>query len=210
MDVTALIDAAAAAQPEVEYQDETDPTVRGSWEITSLGSADWALQRMAECEAEAEAIEGQYRETVRRLRSRTDELKARVSRGAEFFRFKLLEYAERNRTALLHGKKKSRAFLHGAIGWRQKGGRLTVTDETALAAWIESLPAEDPRVRVKRSPDLKAIHARYAAEDGAAQQSIDAGEVPEPVTIPPGMTFEPVRDEIEIKPELPERAIAKE
>ena len=51
--------------PEVEgYQDDTDPSVGGGWQIETLGSADWALSRLGEVEAEVAEIDRQEAATV--------------------------------------------------------------------------------------------------------------------------------------------------
>ncbi len=199
MDVTKLIATAEALgpvplPPQVEgYEDEQDPMVKGSWEITTQTSADWALLRLAECEAEAERIEAQYQAAVDRLAKRRDELVARATRGQGYFRFKLEQWATKNRGSLLKGKAKSVNLLHGKVGWRSKGGKLAVVDKEALVSWLETPPGQ-AFARVKYEPDMKAIQAH----------SSTTGE------IPPGMEYEPESDAFYATPEAPETALAKE
>jgi phage host-nuclease inhibitor protein Gam len=177
------------------YEDEHDPAVRGAWQIDSLGSADWALARLAECEAEAAEIDRQAAATIERVRRRAEELKTKAARGAAFFSYKLMAFAETHRATLLgSGKKKSREFLHGKIGWRKKGGKLVVRDREALCEWLALQPVEAGLYRMKLEPEMRAIQERFKA----------AGE------IPPGCDFEPEYEDIEIKASAPETALARE
>jgi phage host-nuclease inhibitor protein Gam len=200
MDVNALVETAEATSvaslPEgIEgYEDEQEPSVRGPWQIETLSDADWAFSRVAECEAEAAEIERQAEATIRRVRARAAELTAKAERGAGFFRFKLLEYAEAHRADILHGKKKSRDFLHGRIGWRKAGGGLAVTDKEALGAWLRAQPIESGLYRVKVEPEMAAIQAVFRAR----------GE------IPPGCEPKPETETIHIEASAPETALAKE
>lgn len=175
-----------------EYEDDLDPTVKTGWEITDLGSADWAFERLAECEAEAEEIEAQFNATVTRLRARADMLKAKAARGAAFFRFKLLVYAEHNRSELLKGSKKTREFLHGKVSWRTKPERLEVTDKGALVDWLASQPIKGGLYRVEVKPELRAIQEQFKA----------TGE------IPPGCDLAPESETIHV--EATSQALSKE
>jgi phage host-nuclease inhibitor protein Gam len=198
MDVNALVETAeamSAVPGGIEgYEDEQEPSVRGPWRIDSLSDADWALSRLAECEAEADEIERQAEATIQRVRARAAELKAKAERGAGFFRFKLLEYAEAHRADILHGKKKSRDFLHGRIGWRKAGGGLAVTDKEALGAWLRAQPIESGLYRVKVEPEMAAIQAVFR----------ETGEVF------PGCEPKPETETIHIEAGAPETALAKE
>jgi phage host-nuclease inhibitor protein Gam len=175
------------------YEDAQDPDVKGPWQIETTGSADWALSRLAECEAEADEIDRQVAAAVEKLKARGEDLKARAARGASFFRYKLLVYAETHRASLLTGKKKSRDFLHGRIGWRKKGGRLAVEDKAALEAWLLAQPIERGLYRMKVEPEMKALQALCS----------ETGEVP------PGCGFVPEYEDIVIEASGPEAALAK-
>lgn len=175
------------------YEDASDPDVRGGWQIETAASVDWALQRLAECAAEAEAVDAQADAAIERINARRAELKERAARGAGFFRFKLTEYATTHRSALLTGKKKSRDFVHGRLGFRQKGGRLEVRDRDALLAWLASQPVEEGLYRMKLEPEMKSIQARFK----------NTGE------IPPGCEFVPEYEDVVIEAEAPEAALAK-
>lgn len=198
--VLALIETAEALgptplPPEIEqYQDDSDPEVRGGgWEIQTQTSADWALQRVAECQAEAGQVEAQYEAAVRRLRAKADQLVARATRGANYFSFKLQVWAEHNKATLLKGKAKSVSLLHGKVGWRKKGGNLRVDDKDALVAWLSAQPIESGLYRIKVEPEMKAIQDLCRT----------TGEVP------PGTTCVPEYDDIYVKPEAPETGIVK-
>ena len=165
----------------------------GAWEITNQTSADWGMQRLAECEAEIAAVETQYQAALARLKARYDELVARSQRGIGYFRFKLEQWAEHNRSALLKGKAKSVQMLHGVIGWRKSGGRLKVEDKDALAAWLSGQPIESGLYRVKIEPEMRAL------QDYCRQANV----------VPPGCVLEPERDDFYVKAEAPEEALTK-
>lgn len=187
--------AADLLPPEIEgYEDAENPEVRGAWQIETLQSADWALARMAECEAEAAEIDRQAKAAIERVKARAEELKAKSARGAGFFRFKLLAYAERHRTAILGtGKKKSRAFLHGKIGWRAKPERLEIEDAGALEKWLVAQPVESGLYRTKIEPEMVELQ-RLFKENGE---------------IPPGMKVHIEPESIEIKASAPETALER-
>jgi phage host-nuclease inhibitor protein Gam len=177
------------------YEDVENPEVRGGgWKIETIQSADWALARLSELQAEADSIDEQAKAGVARIRARAEALKAKVARGIGYFEFKLLEYAETHRKAMLGGgKKKSRSFIHGTVGWRtkNKGGRLVVEDAKALEAWLVAQPVERGLFRQKIEPELRALQALFA----------DTGE------IPPGCNVEEEIDEPYVKVEAPETAL---
>ena len=176
------------------YEDAENPEVRGPWRIETIQSADWALARMAELQAEAEQVDAMRDAAIRRIEEKAEAMKAKIARGVSFFGFKLLEYGQRNKKALLGGgKKKSRAFLHGSIGWRtkNKGGRLAVEDAKALEAWLVLQPVDAGFYRQKIEPEMKALQAQFQA-DGV---------------IPPGCRVEEEIDEPYVKAEAPERAL---
>jgi phage host-nuclease inhibitor protein Gam len=177
-----------------DYSDEQDVTVSAVWSITTLGSADWALSRVAECEAESREILAQAAEAKRRIDQRADSLRLRAERGIAFFKFKLLGYAETHRAELIRGAKKSRDFVHGRIGWRTKPEKLVVKDSDALAAWLAAQPIESGLYRVKVEPEMKALQQLFKTQ----------GE------IPPGCDVEPSSETITITAEAPERALAKQ
>jgi phage host-nuclease inhibitor protein Gam len=176
------------------YEDSENPEVRGAWQIETLQSADWALARLAECEAEAAEIDRQAKAAIERVKARAEDLKAKAGRGANFFRFKLLAYAERHRTAILGaGKKKSRDFMHGKIGWRSKPERLEVENAAELEAWLVAQPVEAGLYRQKIEPEMAELQRRFK----------ENGE------IPPGMKIHIEPESIEIKATAPEAALER-
>lgn len=205
MDVNALIRTAESNPPApsttelatpVEfagYEDAEDSLVTPAWRIEDAGTADWALRRLGECEAEAAAIDAQYAAAVAHLAARRDELKAKAARGAGFFKFKLAEYAERCRASLLKGKKKSAEFLHGKIAFRSKAERLEVVDREALIEWLSSQPVESGLYRVKVEPEMRALQDLFRA----------SGE------IPPGTEAQPAEETVTIDAIAPERALER-
>jgi phage host-nuclease inhibitor protein Gam len=175
------------------YQDEENPGVRETWSIQDLGSVDWALRRKAECTREAVEIELQARAAIEAIKRRAEALMCKALRASDFFEMKLQEWAEHHRDQLGQGKKKSRDFVHGRIGTRSKGGKLVVTDKTALETWLRSQPPERGLCRIKVEANMKAVQDLFKAQ----------GE------IPPGCDVDPERDEIYIQAEAVTKAITK-
>jgi phage host-nuclease inhibitor protein Gam len=179
----------------IEYQDETDPTVRGPWEIENLGTLAWALERMGELTAETQENDALKLQAIARLEARVTQLNARAKGGIEFFRARILSYMARARPELLKGgKKKSRALPSGTIGWRSKGGRLVVQDEDAALAWAKEQPVEADFVRVKFELNRKALAELFKT----------TGEVP------PGCDVEAEYDDPYIDPVVPTLSLTQE
>lgn len=200
MDVNALIETAERLGPTplpdaiAQYEDPADPEVRGPWQIENVTSADWALKRKGECESEIAEVEEMRKAAIAEINRRAEALKAQAQRGVSFFEFKLLDWMERKRKEIVHGKKKSRTLLHGVVGWRAKPERLEVVDATELEAWLRAQPIESGLARWKVEPEMRAIQERYAT----------TGE------IPPGCIVKAERDEPYTKAEAPTTALAKE
>lgn len=194
MSTTDLLIGAASTVTErdlFEIDDIGAETVDPAWTIKDLGSADWALSRLAECEAEAAAIDAQAEAAIERIRQRADTLKAKAAKGSNFFRFKLTEYAERERSTLLTGKKKSREFVHGKLAWRAKAERLEIVDREALVAWLSMQPVESGLYRVKVEPEARALQDLFKT----------SGE------IPPGCEVKPAEESLIVEAIAPERAL---
>lgn len=177
----------------VEYVDEENPEVRGHWKIQDSGSVDWALRRKAECEQEIAEVRAQGDAAIAAIQDRVSMLTQKAERGIQFFEMKLLEWAEAHRNKLGQGKKKSRDFVHGRIGTRSRGGRLVVTDKTALETWLRSQPPERGLYRLKVEANMLAVQDLFATH----------GE------IPPGCNVDPERDEIYIQAKAVTKAITK-
>ena len=185
----------APPQEVEEYQDEDRPEVRGPWKPETLADVDWALSRLADCEAEKNEINRQASAAIQAaaeaIARRAEKLYRQSNRGIAYFTMVLAIWAEGNPDKIKQGQKKSRSFIHGSIGTRKKGGKLTVIDRDALVAWVRMKPPEDGLFRVKVEPEMKEIQKLYTTQ----------GEVP------PGCDVDPERDEIEIKAEQLTKAI---
>jgi hypothetical protein len=175
-----------------EYIDEQDPQVKGPWLPATITDVDWALSRIADCEREVDDIRAQLKRATDLLCRRAEELEARIRRGAEFFRMKLLVWAEQNPDAIRQGKKKSRDFLHGRIGTRSAGGHLKVTDKRALEGWLAQQPIDKGLYRIKIEAEMIQLQHHFQA----------TGEVP------PGTEYESEAEKVYIRAESPTEALA--
>jgi phage host-nuclease inhibitor protein Gam len=175
--------------PEVlDYHDAEDGQVDLGWAIRTPADADWALSRIGHLQREQQENEAMLREAVARLEARVATLNGRLQHGVRFFEWKLGLYARDNREAIVGtGKKKSRNYLHGRIGWRKKGGGLKVVDEAALLKWCQEQPPEAGVLRITEAPALKAVKELVEK----------TGE------LPPGVEQEDERDELYFDAELP-------
>jgi phage host-nuclease inhibitor protein Gam len=176
-----------------DYEDDAHPEVRAAWEIETIQGADFALLRKAECEQEVAEAEAMRRAAIAEINRRADVLKAKAQRGVDFFEFKLLQWMEKHRASIVHGKKKSRTLINGTVGWRAHPLRLVVADERALEGWLRTRPIDSGLARWKVEPEMKAIQALFSA----------TGE------IPPGCETKDAEDAPYTKAEPPTTALAK-
>ena len=175
-----------------EFDEDSIATKR--WEICTVYAADWALSRLGEVEAEIASIKEQGEAAKARIDSRVADLTLRANRLAAFFRLRLTEYATKHRTELLGGgKKKSRDFVSGRLGWRKKGGRLRVVDEAALEPWLLAQGVESGLFRLKVEPDKKALQ-KLLEEQGQ---------------VPPGCEYDPEFDDVYVEANAPASALVK-
>lgn len=177
---------AAQAGPTLvpEYMDDERPEVTIGWRIGSDSEADWALQKMGELEAHVAAIDLQLAATIERETRRAEGRKGSAGRGVAFFEAVIKEYGEREKRRILGtGKRKSHAYLHGTIGWRKKGGKLTWTDEAVALEWAKGRPVEQGLFRVT-----------FALEKAAIQKLAKEEKI-----IPPGTELEPTIDEVYVQ-----------
>jgi len=191
MNVNEIVEMAKRAEslspPEVEYQDDEAPEVRGPWMPSTIQDVDWALRRKAECEKEAAEIDSQLSAAISAARERADALKAKALRGAAFFELRLSEWANANKAEIVRGKRKSREFLHGKISFRESPAHLEVTDKNALRDWLLSQPVEAGLYRIKPEPEMAALQEHFRL----------TGEVP------PGTTPIETHDNLTVKATLP-------
>lgn len=194
MSAPALVPDASQEVARDVYVDEVEPSVTEVWCVSDLTSADWALSRLADLEREQAENRALEAAAISRIKLKAELLNEKLGRGVAFFRSRIEAYAETHRAELLGGgKKKSRALLHGTIGWRKTGGGLEVKDEAALLAWAQSQPAESGVLRIKESPALDEIGKAFKR----------TGE------IPPGMDVKPEVEKLIIDAALGGTAHAK-
>jgi phage host-nuclease inhibitor protein Gam len=184
MSIDALIGAASTETERdlFAYDDVGSETVDQAWAIKDLASADWALSRLADCEAEAAAIDAQAEAAIAGIRARAEALKAKAAKGSNLFRFKLTEYAERERAHLLTGKRKSREMLHGKFSWRASPERLEVVDAKALDTWLRAQPIGSGLARWTVKPEMKALQDHFKTT-GVIPDGCEAKAASESLTI---------------------------
>ena len=180
MNPTDLVTAAAAAQEPLEADAIVE---KGAWAPQTIRDVEWALECVAESEAEVAEIDGQLADLVARATARAETLKARAQGRIDYMKGRVAEFAVANRADLLVGKAKSRNFLSGKVGFRKRGGKLKVEDKKALEVWLST---QDPRFfRVTLAAEMAELQKQFA-QDGV---------------VPPGCTFESERDEVYVEAE---------
>lgn len=175
------------------YTDAEDTSVvAGEWRIQNVQSCEWAMSRAAALESEQTQIEQAAQEAHKRIDHRKDTLLAKLERGINFFKMHIADYAAKNRDALLGGgKRKSKTFLHGTVGWRKKGGKLTVANKEELATWLRE-HGDITLFRVKIEPEMAALQAAFQTTG----------------VIPPGCEYVPESESFYIDPVDPAAPLA--
>jgi phage host-nuclease inhibitor protein Gam len=128
------------------------------WRISSLSELEWALERLADAQAEQATNEELKRQALARFEHHVATIQKPVKARSEFFEAAIIEYANAHRAELVTGKKKSRTFPGGTVGWRESGGGLTVVDEAACLAWAKRQDAPE-LLRVKEEVVKAALKA---------------------------------------------------
>jgi phage host-nuclease inhibitor protein Gam len=178
MNPTDLVAAAAEAQEPLEPDAIVE---RGAWTPQSIRDVEWALECIAESEAEVAEVDGQLADLIARAQARRDLIASRAQNRIDYMKGRVAEFAVAHRADLLVGKAKSRNFLSGKVGFRKRGGKLKVEDKKALEAW---LAGQDPKFfRVSLAPEMAALQEQFQ-KDGV---------------IPVGCTFESERDEVYVE-----------
>lgn len=138
---------------------EPGPAAPEGWRIGGPSEADWALSRIAQAERELYEVADMEAAAIARVRARAEKLRVPLNRTVSFFTGHLRQWAEDNRGLIWTGKRKSRAFLHGRIGWRQTPLRLVVTHEGMFTAWAQASGYGANTF----TPDMEAIRAIFRA-----------------------------------------------
>lgn len=118
--------------------DDVEQGVCTGWRIRTVPEVDWSLSRIAQARRELRDVDEQEAAAIARIHQRSDALRAPLLRTVDFFEAHLRMWAEDNREAICRGGRKSRAFLHGRIGFRQTPLRLVVRDGAAFNAWAQA------------------------------------------------------------------------
>lgn len=160
----------------LESRPDDELGVAEGWRIADLGGVDWALERLGEAMAQIAENEELMTRAIERLRLRVEAINRPLRFKAAFFEAAVLGYAQTHREDLLKGgKKKSREFPCGTVGFRKGGGRLTVVDETAALAWAKQQPLELELYRVKVELSKSGLNKHFSG----------TGEVPNGCEVEP-------------------------
>lgn len=152
--------------------------------IKDSADLDWALARLGALRKEVAENNAAAAQAVFRINARRDRLNATVERGIAFFTAQIAFFCEQNRKTLLGGgKKKSRALIHGTVGWKKTGGAPVIRDQEALLKWAQAQSYELGFLRIKEEPAWDAIkeHAKTTGE------------------LPPGVELSPEAETFEVK-----------
>lgn len=113
---------------------------RGPWSVTDLGSAEWAMHRIAELDYQAEEIRAQ----AKAWRARYDQWEERELKPVEsskaYFAGHLIDYARQRMEA--EPKLRHIDLPSGRIQARTVGPRAKVADESAVIAFVKDWAAE--------------------------------------------------------------------
>lgn len=113
-------------QGEVEVYVEHGVMSAEPWRIESVGAADWAMRRLAECEARVIEYQGEV--------ALWESVRDRVARAGEWFEDRLKEWAVSERTE----QRKTFPLAHGTVRTSKRQPGIMVTDEDAALAWATS------------------------------------------------------------------------
>ena len=167
---------------QLEAIEESQP-----WRIDGVEALAWAMERLAKAEDERSKVSEIFNAYAKRLDGwKQDRLDA-IEAGTAYLTAEVARYSTEHRKELVKGKTKSIDLPAGTVSWRKAGGKLTITDKDALAAWAVEQGPEAGLFRVKTEPEMRAIQALFAK----------TGE------LPPGTDFEPETETISIKPSRP-------
>lgn len=122
----------------------TRPTpVREPWRITSLGTADWVMRRLAD----VRALAGEYRDQI----ALWEDAARRTDLVGAWFETRLKEWAIEARTK----DRKSFPLAHGTVTTRQAAAAIKVDDEEAAIRWAKAYCVD--AVKVEESLRISVV-----------------------------------------------------
>jgi phage host-nuclease inhibitor protein Gam len=145
--------ASAAVDAEDPRLPDEGLAVLARWEIDGVGSAEWAMRKLAAAEAEGDEVAGQADEWIREIeRWREARLRPLVARST-FFTEHLTRYLRRLRDE--DPSKKSLPLPSGTVKSRTVPPAVEVTDEEAVEAWARNAGRADVLKTTVRLSDFK-------------------------------------------------------
>jgi hypothetical protein len=149
-DAPPFTDADLEAYMGADQSDPTEPNADpvARWHIDGTRTAAWAMARLAQANAEWDAINAEADEFIRRIEEWRTARTAGVRRTAEFFANHLTRYALDQRAA---GGDKTLSLPNGKVATRVTKARSVIDDPERLLAWAREY-APDMVVTTEKVP----------------------------------------------------------
>lgn len=167
-----------------------DELYREEWHITDDSGAEWALQRIAEEQAEFERLKNLGEKQIEDIKNKVEAAQKRYENSTAYFNTKLLEYFQ----SVPHKKTKSGtekyALLSGTLTLKPPALKPTVDDEK-LVEWLAANGYTD-YIKTKQTAAWGDFKKSLDFSSGVPIVK-DTGEVVE------GITFESVPETFDIK-----------
>ncbi|MCI0673777.1 MAG: host-nuclease inhibitor Gam family protein, partial [Myxococcaceae bacterium] len=146
--------------PFVAELEAEDQAVQPGWAIRSVGEVDWSLERITEARRELAEVDEMERAAIERIRAKAEQLRKHPTQTVDFFSHHLRMWAEEHPEQVTSGNRKSRAFLHGRLGYRAKPLRLEVQDGEALLEWARHRSL----IVTKVEPNMQLVRALFKSQ----------------------------------------------
>lgn len=163
---------------------------REKWTITDDSAADWALQRIAEEQAEYERLKALGERQIEEIKGKVEAARTRYESKRDFFNGKLIAYFHTVKRKKTKSGIEKYSLLSGTLQMKPASKKPVVNDEQ-LVEWLATNGMTD-YIKTKQTPawgDLK----KSLDLSGAVPIVKETGEIVE------GVTFEDVPETFEIK-----------
>ena len=196
-EVAAWVDG--GARPDLADLDEDSPAAKAKrWEITGTGSAAWAVRLYLQAKDEEAAVEADYRRLLRNLEEAKRRALEPATNTAAFMEDKLTRWALEQRSR--HPERKTFYTPAGTVGTRvpSKPWKVEISDKEALRRW-----AVENGCDAFLRPELQTITEIRKAV-AVVEKSDVVSVVAEGAEVVPGLSAEPTRPTVIVRPEVGE------